>query len=296
MNHLLFHILPTLLIASLIATTSGNVKCSSGSPLIVPKYHLMEKCHRSKVGIMAKANYTSLTSCQRLGIEKKALAFNFVPLEALKEIDRERKKNRGRDNGTEPLEPLAYTCEVLKCAEVDGGLSLVNDSRYDYYSLYAKPFPHINATCIPATGMFFLTPHKLNYTQARAACRNMSGVLADVVSEARTEALAQLLTGASTEAAIVALRRSNGSSFFGANGDSLDCSTYRAWAPGHPRRARLKFDCVLVTGQKTWRSTPCNQRYPALCELNPGGPYKRGSIFASLKPINNTEAEAPNQD
>ncbi|KAI8427443.1 hypothetical protein MSG28_001979, partial [Choristoneura fumiferana] len=206
MNHLLFHILPTLLIASLIATTSGNVKCSSGSPLIVPKYHLMEKCHRSKVGIMAKANYTSLTSCQRLGIEKKALAFNFVPLEALKEIDRERKKNRGRDNGTEPLEPLAYTCEVLKCAEVDGGLSLVNDSRYDYYSLYAKPF---------------------------------------------------------------------------------HCSTYRAWAPGHPRRARLKFDCVLVTGQKTWRSTPCNQRYPALCELNPGGPYKRGSIFASLKPINN---------
>lgn len=76
----------------------------------------------------------------RLGIEKKALALNFVPLEALQDIERERKKMRRKDNGTGSLEPVAYTCEVLKCAEVDGGLSLVNDSRYDYYSLYAKPF------------------------------------------------------------------------------------------------------------------------------------------------------------
>lgn len=36
-------------------------------------------------------------------------------------------------------EPSGYTCEVLKCAEAEGGLSLKNDTRYDYYSIYGKP-------------------------------------------------------------------------------------------------------------------------------------------------------------
>lgn len=67
------------------------------------------------------------------------------------------------------------------------------------------------------------------------------------------------------------------------SGDSLDCTTYRAWAPGHPRRYRDKFDCVVITRQRTWQSTPCKKKYPVLCELVPGGPYKRGSIFPSKK-------------
>lgn len=107
---------------SLFAKTLANLKCSNESPPTVPKYYLIEKCHRSTQGIAAKANYTSLTSCQRLGIEKKALALNFSPPEA-------------REHG----EHVEYTCEVLKCTEADGGLSLVNDTRYDFYSIYARP-------------------------------------------------------------------------------------------------------------------------------------------------------------
>lgn len=114
------HLETRLLLSIVFFLASTNAKCTNESPPRIPKYHLMEKCHRSKLGIAAKANYTSLTSCQRLGIEKKALALNFSPPEA-----------RG--------EELEYTCEVLKCAEADGGLSLVNDTRYDYYSIYAKP-------------------------------------------------------------------------------------------------------------------------------------------------------------
>lgn len=69
-------------------------------------------------------------------------------------------------------------------------------------------------------------------------------------------------------------------------GDALDCSTYRAWAPGSPRRARKKFDCVVLTRTRTWVSTPCRKNYPMLCELVPGGPYQRGSLFASSKKAN----------
>jgi hypothetical protein len=112
-----------LILNSILIPVSLNSICSNGLPPRVPKYHLMEKCHRSKLGIAAKANYTSLTSCQKFGIEKRALALNFSPPEA----------------GLEGGEPLEYTCEVLKCAEAETGLSLVNDTRYDYYSIYARP-------------------------------------------------------------------------------------------------------------------------------------------------------------
>lgn len=111
-----------IFLSPFFVTASANLKCSNELPPLIPNYYLLEKCHRSKLGIAAKANYTSLASCQRLGIEKKALALNFSPPEA-------------REHGEE----LEYTCEVLKCAEVDGGLSLVNDTRYDFYSIYAKP-------------------------------------------------------------------------------------------------------------------------------------------------------------
>ncbi|CAG9121630.1 unnamed protein product [Plutella xylostella] len=259
-------ILLTLL--CIIATVSS--KCSNEDPPRVPKYHLMEKCHRSNLAVIYRANFSSLISCQRLGIEKKGLALNFSPPEALKDIKK----------GDEPLE---YTCEVLKCAEADGGLSLVNDTRYDYYSIYAKHLPDINSTCIPGLGMFLFTD-RLNYSAAAQECRNRSGRLGDVMSEARTEALTQLLVGAGMEAAFVDGKSDNGSEFYNVNGDTLDCTTYRAWAPGHPKRSREKYGCIALTRSKTWIAVPCQTKLPSICELNPSGPYRRcGKIFASRR-------------
>lgn len=123
LNLKMLHVL-TIIIVPFITLTESNTRCSNQSPPNIPKYHLMEKCHRSKLGIAAKANYTSLTSCFRLGIEKRALSLNFSPPDAV----------NLEGEGT-----MEYTCEVLKCAEADGGLSLGNDTRYDYYSIYAKP-------------------------------------------------------------------------------------------------------------------------------------------------------------
>ncbi|KAJ0178304.1 hypothetical protein K1T71_006127 [Dendrolimus kikuchii] len=52
-----------------------------------------------------------------------------------------------------------------------------------------------------------------NFTDSQRVCKNMSGVMADVTTEQRTESLAQLLTGLSVEAAFVGLLRKNTSSF-----------------------------------------------------------------------------------
>lgn len=66
--------------------------------------------------------------------------------------------------------------------------------------------------------MLHLLPKRRNFTEARAECRNRSSSLADVASEQRTEALAQLLTGAGVEAVYVGLRRRNSTVFVGDNG------------------------------------------------------------------------------
>ncbi|XP_075991766.1 uncharacterized protein LOC142987100 [Anticarsia gemmatalis] len=269
-----------LIITASFRNVIPSSKCSVEAPSLPPKYHLMDKCYRSKLGVVAKGNFSSVTSCQRLGIEKKGLAINFSPPEAWEEGN----------------ETLQYTCEVLKCAEADGGLSLVNDTRFDYYSIYAKPLPHVNSTCVPAIGMFYLITKKQNYTLAARECKNITAAPADILSEQRTDALAQLLAGASVDAAFVGLRSKNGSGFVSSTGDSLECTTYRAWAPGHPRRYRNKFDCVLITRQRTWRSAPCKASYPILCELIPGGPYKKGSIFISRNQNNDTMVEKNDDD
>ncbi|KAF9415879.1 hypothetical protein HW555_006631 [Spodoptera exigua] len=262
-------------------TLTAKSKCSVDTQLRTPKYHLMEKCYRSKLGIISKANYTSLISCQRLGFEKKGLAINFSPREAWADSN----------------ETVDYTCEVLKCAEADGGLSMVNDSRYDYYSIYAKPIPHVNTTCVPTLGMFFVITKRQNYTLGYRQCKNVSALPVDVASEQRTDALAQLLASSSLDMAFVGLRSKNGSAFISVNGDALDCTTYRAWAPGSPRKARKKFDCVVLTKQRTWVSVPCKNNLPIVCELIPGGPYKRGSLFASrIKKHNETTTESQSDD
>ncbi|CAH1645174.1 unnamed protein product [Spodoptera littoralis] len=271
-----------LVLLSITDTTLTAIsKCSVDTQLRTPKYHLMEKCYRSKLGIVSKANFTSLISCQRLGFEKKGLAINFSPREAWADSN----------------ETIDYTCEVLKCAEADGGLSMVNDSRYDYYSIYAKPVPHVNTTCVPTLGMFFVITKRQNYTLGYRQCKNVSALPVDVTSEQRTDALAQLLASSSIDMAFVGLRSKNGSAFISVNGDALDCTTYRAWAPGSPRKARKKFDCVVLTKHRTWVSMPCKNNHPIVCELIPGGPYKRGSLFASrMKKPNETMTESQSDE
>jgi hypothetical protein len=78
---------------------------------------------------------------------------------------------------------------------------------------------NVNSTCVPVIGMFQLLP-KLNFSQAAIECANMSGLLADVASEQRTDALALILAGASVDAALVGMRRTNRSAFHHVNGEN----------------------------------------------------------------------------
>lgn len=61
--------------------------------------------------------------------------------------------------------------------------------------------------------------------------------------------------------------------FLRSNGDSLKCSIYRAWAPGHPKNRRDTQDCVALDGNKMWHVVDCKKRLPFICEIFPGGFY-----------------------
>lgn len=67
--------------------------------------------------------------------------------------------------------------------------------------------------------MVFLQAQRLNYTNAVLECANMTGVLADVLGESRTDAYTQLLMGAGVEVAFVGVRSDNGSEFVSVSGE-----------------------------------------------------------------------------
>ncbi|KPI98518.1 Lithostathine [Papilio xuthus] len=239
-----------LLIITCITFSSVQAiaKCSNDGPQVNQEYYLVKKCHRSKLGITSRANFAKLSSCKRFAREKRGLSFNFSP----------------QIGGV----GLEYTCEVLQCAEISTGLSLTNDSRYDYYSLFGNLSLTVNSTCVPSLGLFYLISNKRTYSEAIDECRNKSSVLADITSEAKTNALAKLLADFGSEEAFINLKRDNSSDFIASNGDLLECTSYRAWAPGHPRK-RGKADCVTITRYRTWRSVSCEEQLEALCELIP---------------------------
>lgn len=149
--------------------------------------------------------------------------------------------------------------------------------------------------------MFYFISKRGNYSESVEVCRNKNGVLADVTSEYRTNALAKLLADLGAEEAYISLKRDISSDFITTNGkqiksrcfiyvfeyfliikcrvllqnyflfigDLLDCTSYRAWAPGHPKKWG-KTDCVTITRHQTWRSVSCEVRLAAICEIIPG--------------------------
>lgn len=67
--------------------------------------------------------------------------------------------------------------------------------------------------------MFFIITKKQNYTLGLRECKNLTSLPADVTSEQRTDALAQLLAGNSIEMAFVGMRSKNGSAFISVTGE-----------------------------------------------------------------------------
>ena len=110
---------------------NAESKFCKGNEMISHEFHPLRHCQRSNKTVIAFSNVTSIKACAAFASERRGLAFNFSPQNRMS-------KNGFELNETEENEEF-FNCEVLECPEYKNYSSIVNDTRFDYFSLYTRP-------------------------------------------------------------------------------------------------------------------------------------------------------------
>lgn len=127
------------------------------------KFHAVRHCQRSNQTRIAAKNVANLEKCIQYTEHHQGLAFNFGhgkrprkksnQNDLLNLFDVKREKEMKQKNQTKftkegnnlekQIEPY-FNCEVLSCPEVGNMSSMINDTRYDYYTLYGNGKINVN--------------------------------------------------------------------------------------------------------------------------------------------------------
>ncbi|XP_041775583.1 uncharacterized protein LOC121595581 [Anopheles merus] len=275
-------------------------QCEANARKIVHRFYPLRHCQRSNRTVIGLVNVQSVRECADYARDKQGLAFNFAPIKRNNtnwyDVVRQREQNQSTVSSWKPVPPRVasfgfedfYNCHVLDCPEYRNLSTIVNDTRFDYYTLYARLLPAGNATCIPSIGMFLFEDTKLNYSNAYNACVSAGGSLAHIASDARTFQLSKYIASlpetnfttnnaTDTTSAVeplyyVGLNETMKNRFFTSADERLDCFRFRAWAPGHPARNRTSPSCAALTDEGSWKVSNCNRTLPYICELHTSGP------------------------
>ncbi|XP_052838349.1 uncharacterized protein LOC128253740 [Drosophila gunungcola] len=291
----------TILVFNLLM---GITKCSLNCPTEKShqvQFHLVRQCQRASAqDALALENTSSLEDCVNLAVEMRGLAINYAPggPKRRKNIYDQRslgtetqKQQHIRSRLTAFEQPGEFfNCHVLPCPQNSTFSGMVNDSRFDYYSLYGRPEIVRNYSCIPQAGLFVIYTQPSIYLNASLTCTNSSeftGSLAHVASEHRTNSLAQWLREFNKRPPIetniflayVGLVYNSSTSlsrrdFRNSQLESLQCFLYRAWEAGHPRISQelTNASCVALTPQGTWKTLNCDRQLPFICEIHTARP------------------------
>lgn len=139
-----------VLVSSLIKLYDGlELACQNDNyfPTRQKKFHLLRRCQRSTKKIVEYAYVENPGECKKLARNRKGLAINYawetqtanlftVNVRMENGTTFPRKASR-KDVSEQPEE--FFNCLVLDCPETVNMTSMVNDSRFDYYSLYTNP-------------------------------------------------------------------------------------------------------------------------------------------------------------
>ncbi|XP_050094475.1 uncharacterized protein LOC126577103 [Anopheles aquasalis] len=304
-----------LLAVQLPRDSSAVRTCTEQSRKIVHRFYLLRHCQRSERNVIGLANVKTVRNCADLARSKQAMAFNYAPAgrNGVNRYELTQNQSRpatwippkaasgGSSTTRAPFDDF-YNCQVLDCPEHRNLSSIVNDTRFDYYSMFAKILPPAAATCIPSIGMFLFEETKHNYSRAYNSCvAQHGGSLAHVASDRRTFEIARVLgnlpkgndnSSLNESLFYVGLNESIRDRFFTSAGERLDCFTFRAWAPGHPAN-RSAPGCVALTEEGSWKVFNCNRNLPYVCELHTSGPALHEPKLrrrCSIKRPNNRDA------
>lgn len=223
------------------------------------EFFAIRHCQRSKGTIIGLRNVSSLDRCAQFAREKKGMAFNFAKQERgyMNLFDTLKKNETSKIPKKVDLESFEqfFNCEVIECPEYGNFSSIINDTRFDYFSLYGLPRKTLpksfytctlsniftafkNATCLPGVGMFILDDRPQNYSNAKKMCNTLGGSLSHILSETRTNSLSAFIRKNLNETigteAYVGLNETIKGKFNTSADEPISCFTYRAWAPEQP--------------------------------------------------------------
>ncbi|XP_033247260.1 uncharacterized protein LOC108159536 [Drosophila miranda] len=292
-----------LLLQLLASLSMGSLNCPTDEA-IPPQFHLVRECQRASADdALSLENTSSFEDCANLARELHGLALNYAPGGPTRHRNRFIQSNHGshgrilRSRLTVFEQPAEFfNCHVLQCPQNSTFGDMVNDSRFDYYSLHGRPTTLRNYSCVPEVGLFLVYTNPSSYLNASLECSNsseFSGSLAHIASESRTRALSQWLMDFNRKSRPVleakpmpkiflayvglAFNRTtslNAHDFRNAQHESLMCFLYRAWDVGHPALGQQKANesCVALTPQGTWHALSCERELPFICEIFTASP------------------------
>lgn len=135
---LLALLLVKLSVASLVKV------CDEYKSKLKYEFHPLRHCQRSNGTVIAQMNVDTVKQCASHARSHKGLAFNFSPKSRRKTnfFDVEANKNDTKKDSSSKSQEVQrdfYSCEVLACPETRNYSSIVNDTRFDYYTMYAYP-------------------------------------------------------------------------------------------------------------------------------------------------------------
>lgn len=139
-----------------LTLVSSQIFCSDLLKRNRTQFHPVRHCQRSNKTRIATKNVANLNKCIQYTEYHQGLAFNFGHgkrprkksdqndllnlFDVLRDKELKEKnetKNTKNETNLEEIEPY-FNCEVLSCPEVGNMSSMINDTRYDYYTLYGN--------------------------------------------------------------------------------------------------------------------------------------------------------------
>lgn len=117
-----------LLILVVVGVSGSERFCRQFSGNVKREFHLLRRYQRSNKTVVAVDSSASEADCAEWARTHQGLAFNFSPL------GRYYANNRNSND----ISQTFHNCEVLDCPEYSNFSSITNDTRFNYYSMYAK--------------------------------------------------------------------------------------------------------------------------------------------------------------
>lgn len=111
------------------------------------QFQLVRQCQRAATAeALALESTPTLEACMKLARELRGLALNYAPggperrTNRFEQQPRDAYDKEARKRLTVSEQPAEYfNCHVLQCPQNISFAGMLNDSRFDYYSLYGRP-------------------------------------------------------------------------------------------------------------------------------------------------------------